>query len=185
MPKRALATAALLLNAITPAAARPASELSCIEAMFNDEQAIAMAQMGSSDEALAKAAGAKVNFLLMGMTSRMCAKTGGWSENEYANSIGYMMAWPTAKGLRLLGEAQGYAAIERAWRARAGEFAKAERLSDAEAESILTMAQADGLVLAEGENARRDARRYADALHQSERMRADFAANKRPRPLDR
>jgi hypothetical protein len=184
MTIRIAAAAALLLAAASPAQARPASELSCIEAMFDDEQAIAMAQMGSADEALAKAAGAKMNFMMMGFTSRMCAKKGGWSENEYANAIGYMMAWPTARGLRLLGESQGYGAIERAWRARAEEFAKLDRLGDAETDSILAAAQADGLTLAEGDNARRDARRYADALHQSERMRADFAANRRPKALE-
>lgn len=167
----------------SPAAAKPASELRCIEAMFTDDQARAMAQLGSADEAAAKAAADRMDWMRLGMQSRMCAIRGKWNDAEYGNAVGYMMAWPTARGLRLAGEAQGYAALDQAYAARAADFAQAKRLQDDQVSAIVAVAVGNGLQLAEGEAAAKDARRYVDALQQLDAMRADFAAGRKPRRI--
>lgn len=176
-----LLVAALL---VAPVAAKPASELSCIEAMFTDDQARTMAELGSADEAAANAAAAKMDWMMLGMQSRMCAIRGKWNDAEYGNAIGYMMAWPAARGLRLAGEAQGYAALEQAYAARAADFAKAKRLQDDQISAIIAAAASNGLQLAEGAAAANDARRYVDVLQQLDAMRADFAAGRKPRRID-
>lgn len=167
----------------SPAAAKPASELRCIEAMFTDEQARTMAQLGAADEAVAKAAADKLNWMVLGLQSRMCAIRGKWNDAEYGNAIGYMMAWPTARGLRLAGEAQGYAALDQAYAARAADHAKAKRLSEEQVDELIAAAAGSGLTLAEGAIAAKDARRYVDALHQLDALRADFAAGRKPRGM--
>ncbi len=176
-----IAGGSLALLLASAAQAKPATELACIEQMFTDEQAISMARMGSADEGEASAAADEVNFVRLGMMSRMCAIRGRWSENEYMNSIGYMMAWSTGRGLRLLGEEQGYAAIERAWAASARELVGKPRLNEGEIDGLLTTARGDGLTLPDGEAPLRYARRYADVLQQIAAMRADFEANRPPR----
>jgi hypothetical protein len=160
-----------------------ASELRCIEAMFTDDQARTMAQLGSPDEAAAKAAADKLDWMRLGMQSRMCAIRGKWNDAEYGNAVGYMMAWPTARGLRLAGEAQGYAALDRAYAARAADFAAAKRLQEDQVSAIIAAAAGNGLQLAEGEAAAKEARRYVDALQQLDAMRADFAAGRKPRQI--
>lgn len=173
--------AALILA--TPAHARPAAELSCIEAQFDDDDARAMAQMATGSPDAAAEAQEKVDFFQMGMTTRMCALRGHWSEAEYGNAVGYMVAWPTMRGLWLLGEGQGYAAIDRAWAPRAAALAKKDRLSDSDLEAVLAAARADGLALAPGDAALTAARRYVDALQQVAAFRADFEAGKKPKAL--
>lgn len=175
----ALAFASLLLPAAAHAKA-PVDSLLCIEQLFNDDQAKAMAEMGSSDEARSRAAMAKVDFMMLGFTSRMCAKRNGWSDNQYYNSIGYLMAWPTMRGLQLLGSSNGFAAVERAWKNHAAEWTKKKRLDDADIDTLLAEAAKDGLTAAD-ETAKKDARRYADVLQQVAAMREDFAADRKPR----
>lgn len=165
------------------AQARSPAELSCIEKMFDDKSAIAMAQLGSTDQQTSDDAMKSINFFMLGMQSRMCAKRGGWSENEYGNSIGYMMAWPTMRGLQLLHAKDGYTAMDRAYAARATVFAKEAKLTDAQADSVVEAAKADGLVVGADADAVHDARRYADVIHQLTMMRADFAANRKPASL--
>lgn len=184
-PSSTLLSAALFvaISLAAPAQARPAAELSCIEAMFDEDDFRAMAQMsaGSPDEAAA--AQEKVDFFQMGMSSRMCALRGHWSEAEYGNAVAYMVAWPTMRGLRLQGEGQGYAAIDRAFAPRAAALAKKERLSDAEKDAVLDAARGDGLALTAGDAALTTARRYVDVLQQVARFRADFEAGRKPKGL--
>jgi hypothetical protein len=173
--------AALLAN--TNAEARDAKELGCIEKLFTDEQSIAMAQTGSGDAELAKKAEAKMDWIMLGMASRGCATRGKWSDNEYYNSIGYMMAWPTARGLFLLSERQGYAAIDRAFALQEERLVKLSRLSEADIDALLQAASSDGLAVADSDAARKDVRRYADVVQQTAAMRSDFAGNRPPRSL--
>jgi hypothetical protein len=158
-------------------------DMSCIEKLFTDEQSIDMAQTGSSDKELAEKAEAKMDWVMLGMASRGCSTRGKWSDNQYYNSIGYMMAWPTSRGLFLLGEAQGYAAIDRAFAAEEKKLVKLNRLSDIDIDALLKAATSDGLAVQDSEIARKDARRYADVVHQVAAMRSDFEANRSPRSM--
>lgn len=176
-----LLVAAVVLPMGEARAAAAVETLSCIEDLFNEERAVAMAEIGSDDVEKSEAAQKKVNFLILGMTSRMCANRHGWSENQYFNAVGYVLAWPTMRGLQLLGADRGFAAIERAWNAHAGEWKGKPKLETAEVDLLLAEARADGLSVAPGDPAEKDARRYADVLQQVARMRADFAANRDPR----
>lgn len=176
-----LAASTLML---APAHAAGVESLSCIEEMFDNDRAIAMADIGSADEARSAAAQKKVDFMMLGMGSRMCARRMGWSDNQYFVSIGYILAWPTMRGLQLQGADKGFAAIDRAWAAHEQAWIGHKRLADGEVDTLLAEARADGLLVPAGDPAERDARRYADVLHQLAGMRADFAANRKPRGLN-
>lgn len=162
-------------------AAADVATLSCIEDLFSDERAMAMADIGSTDPQKSAAAQGKVDFLMLGMASRLCAKRHDWSENQYFGSIGYVLAWPTMRGLQLQGAAKGFAAIERAWAAHARDWTDRKRLEPAEINLLLAEARADGLAVPAGDPEETNARRYADVLQQVSRMRANFAANRDPR----
>jgi hypothetical protein len=175
-----IAASLALAAAPLPLQARPAEELGCIEKIFDEETVLAIATLGGFDRTAAGKAAATINFPFIVAGVRQCAQAGGWSANEAANGAAYMMGWPTMAGLWLRNEKHGYAALDRAYVAHAGDFADKPRPSGEAVEALLAYALADGLRLPPGEAALHDARRYIDVLWQLDVMRADFAAGRKP-----
>lgn len=156
--------------------AKPADQLNCLVEHMGDDEFIGFAEMVTiKDEA--KRTKKEPDYLQLGMKMSMCARKYGWSEKERNNSIGYSMAFPFSRGLRLLGETAGYAAIDRYFAANPKAYSREGNFDPVKLEPMIEVAVADGLSLDGSDDARRNAAQYLDTLYTIANYRQNFEAN--------
>jgi hypothetical protein len=158
-------------------AAKSADQLHCLHEGMTDDNFVAFAETVTVEDP-AKRTQPEPDFVKVGMRMSVCANRNRWSDNERFNSIGYSMAYPMARGLRILGEPLGYAALDRYFAANPDKHVREGKLDLTVFDAALEIATGDGLKL-DGSKASRDtAARYLDALYAVAKYRSDFEANR-------
>jgi hypothetical protein len=170
---------ALAIN--SHAAAKPAEQLSCLTQSLNEDDFIAFGEIAAVEDQT-KRTKKEPDFMRLGMLMSICARQYGWTENERNNSIAYAVAFPVSRGLRLLGESAGYAAIDRLYAANPESYRREAELKPETLYPLIDRAVADGLKLDGSEQARKTAARYLDSLYSTAAYRKNFEANKFEKP---
>jgi hypothetical protein len=168
---------ALIALAQTPAYTKPADQLSCLTEHLSESDYVAFGEMVTVEEET-KRTQKEPDFVALGMKMSICANRLGWTENERNNSVAYAVAYPMSKGMRLLGEKAGYAAIDRLFAANP-DAVKGDSGFDRKAlDPLIDQAVADGLKLDGSESARNAAALYLNSLYAIAHFRRNFEAGR-------
>jgi hypothetical protein len=172
-----IATSAVALAVPQIASAKSADQLHCLHEGMVDNDFIAFAELVTVDNPQRRTR-PEPDFIKAGMRMSSCARRYSWTENERNNSIGYSMAYPVSQGLRILGERQGYAALDRYFAKNPTAFMRQGKLELSVYGPAIDSAIADGLTLDATQDARDLAARYLDSLYQVAKYQRDFEADK-------
>jgi hypothetical protein len=165
---------ALLLS--SSSFAKSAEQLNCLVEHMGEDEFVGFAELVTIKDEAHRTKKAP-DYIRIGMRMSACARKYDWSDNERKNSIGYAMAYPLSRGLRLLGETAEYAALDRYFAANPRAYARDGSFDPKTLEPMIEAAVADGLKLDGSIEARRNAAQYLDSLYVIASYRRNFEAN--------